>query len=92
MNWRGRASGSSCRAVRRRLLHAAMKTTSDKRATVGLLIAIIEAANSESGELLTTTLAMLECFTADAPRNAVARAYPRCWLGVRRLVLQHAML
>jgi hypothetical protein len=45
-----------------------MKTTSDRRATAELLIAIIEAAiargcrhYSESGELLATTLAALEC-------------------------------
>ena len=43
LNWRGRAEPEH-RAVCRRLLHAAMKTTSDKRATAALLIATIEAA------------------------------------------------
>jgi hypothetical protein len=59
-----------------------MKTTSDKRATAALLIAIIEAAvargckhYSESGELLATTLAVLECLqregfvTVEEPRT-----------------------
>jgi hypothetical protein len=50
---------------------ATMKS-SDRRATAGLLIAIIEAAiargcrhYSQSGELLATTLAVLECLQRD---------------------------
>ena len=46
--------------------------TSDRRATAELLIAIVEAAiargcrhYSESGELLTTTLAVLECLRCE---------------------------
>ena len=48
--------------------HAAMKTTSDRRATAELLAALVETAiahgrrhYSESGEPLATTLAVLEC-------------------------------
>jgi len=50
------------------LLHAAMKTTNDRQATAELLAAVVEGAivhgrrhYSESGELLATTLAVLEC-------------------------------
>ena len=46
--------------------------SSDRRATAGLLIAIIEAAiargcrhYSEKGDLLATTLAVLECLQRD---------------------------
>ena len=58
-------SGSSCCAVCRGFLHAAMKTTSDKRATAELLAALVEVAiahgrrhYSKSGEPLATTLAV----------------------------------